>query len=387
MPRVLLCHQPTDGGVGRHVRDLANGLGRRGWEVLLCGPEPLADTGQAVHLPLELGRAVSPRRDGAAVLGLARIIGETRPDMVHAHSSKAGAVARLGRALHPRTPVLYTPHGYAFAGYFSHPAERTLYRAVERGLAPLASRVVSVCEAEAQLARSVGAPARVRVVHNGVEPAPPGATDPRLAALRASGPVLGALTLLRPGKGLETLLAALPRVLSVHPSAQLTIFGEGPDLQSLRGLAAQAGVSAAVHFMGPSDRPLEALRGMDVFVHPSWAESFPYVVLEAMSLGRPIVASDVGGIGEALADGSSGLLVPSRDAEALSLALIAMLDDRDRRAAMGAAARRRAEEQFSLQAMVDRLVRVYDELMVPLRIPSDAAASATPGGAEGPAST
>jgi glycosyltransferase involved in cell wall biosynthesis len=198
--------------------------------------------------------------------------------------------------------------------------------------------------------------------------------------------VLGALTLLRPGKGIETLLAALPRVLSAHPRAQLAIFGEGPDLQRLRGLAEQAGISAAIHFMGPSESPLDVLRGMDVFVHPSWAESFPYVVLEAMSLGRPIVASDVGGIGEALVDGSSGLLVPGRDAEALSLALIAMLDDPDRSQSMGAAARRRADELFSLQAMVDRLIRVYDELVVPLSIPSAPARSEMPDAAERPAS-
>ena len=125
---------------------------------------------------------------------------------------------------------------------------------------------------------------------------------------------------------------------------------------------------------------------MDVFVHPSWAESFPYVVLEAMSVGRPIVASDVGGLGEAILDGSSGVLVPSRDTEALSRALIAMLDDPDRSEAMGAAARRRAEEQFSLQAMVDRLIRVYDELVVPLSIPSALAKSAVPDAAERPTS-
>lgn len=364
MPRLLLCHQPTDGGVGRHVRDLSRGLGARGWEVVLCGPALLPASESPPRVPLELQREISAGRDAAAVLRLAGVLGEIRPDLVHAHSSKAGAVARLARLAHPAIPVLYTPHGYAFAGHFSSRAQRRLYRGVERALAPLASRVVCVCEAEARLARSVGAPRRVRVVHNGIEPADlRGAVDPRVAELSARGPVIGALSLLRPGKGIETLIDALPAVLARHPNAQVAICGEGPDLDALRTRARLAGVAAAVRFLGPTPEPLEAIRGFDVLVHPSWAESFPYVILEAMSLGRAIVASDVGGVGEALINGDSGLLVASGVHDALASALISLLDDPDRRAKMGESARARATELFSLDAMIERLTRVYDELM------------------------
>jgi glycosyltransferase involved in cell wall biosynthesis len=364
VPRLLLCHQPTDGGVGRHVRDLCRGLGARGWEVLLCGPALPDGAGSPARVPLELRRAIAPREDAAAVARLARALGELRPDVVHAHSSKAGAVARLARVAHPAIPVVYTPHGYAFAGHFSSRAQRRLYGGIERALAPLASRVVCVCEAEARLARSVGAPARVRVVHNGVEPADVrGATDPRIAELSRRGPVIGALTLLRPGKGIETLIDAMPRVLARHPSAQVAVCGEGPDLDALRTRARLAGVAGAVRFLGPTSEPLQAMRGFDVLVHPSWAESFPYVILEAMSLGRAIVASDVGGVGEALIDGDSGLLVASREHDALASALIGLLDDPGRRAKMGESARARATGMFSLDAMIERLSRVYDELM------------------------
>jgi glycosyltransferase involved in cell wall biosynthesis len=365
--RVLLCHQPTDGGVGRHIGDLIDGLCAAGHEVVVCSPAlPAGHGAGADHVELDLRRAVAPRADLGALLRFARIVRERRPQLIHAHSSKAGAVSRLARAAAPRVPIIYTPHGYAFAGYFESSRERLAYRLIERALAPLASRVTCVCEAEARLARSVGPGARVRVVHNGIPRPPAGEPDATLERLRERGPVIGALTLLRPGKGLETLLAAAPELLARHRDAQLAIVGEGPDLDKLSDQARGLGVAEAVHFVGPTDDPLGALRAMDVFVHPSWAEAFPYVILEAMALGRPIVASDVGGIGEAIVHGHSGVLVPARDEHALARALGELLGDRERADRLGREALRRSE-QFTRDAMIARLTAVYDEVAAPAR--------------------
>jgi glycosyltransferase involved in cell wall biosynthesis len=372
MTRVLICHQPVDGGVGRHIRDLTVGLAERGYEITLCGPSVPDGVIGVDHKALDLRRAIAPAADLADLAGLARIVRDVRPDIVHAHSSKAGVLSRLARLVRPGTPLVYTPHGYAFAGHFSRPGEQRVYRAIERALAPLVTRVVCVCEAEATLARTVGPSDRVRVVHNGVDPAGNGPPDPPVAELAERGPVIGALTQLRAGKGLETLIDAMPTVLARHPRAQLAICGEGPDREDLRRRARERGAAQAVHFLGTTTRPLDVLRAIDVFVHPSWAESFPYVVLEAMSLARPIVASDVGGIGEALVDGESGLLVPSRDAAALARALVSMLDDHARRTQLGEMALERMLRLYTLEAMLDRLVGVYDELV---RYPSPAGLS------------
>jgi len=362
--RVLLCTQPTDGGVGRHVCDLIEGLTAKGEEAILCSPAIPRGLRQPVtHVRLDLRRAIAPRADLRALGRFVRIVAGLQPDVIHAHSSKAGAVARLARPFSPRIPVLYTPHGYAFAGHFNRPAERLAYHGVERALAPLASRVVCVCEAEARLARSVGPARRVRVIHNGIAPAPDGAVDPRVAELARGGPVVGALTLLRPGKGLETLIAAIPEVLARHADVKVAIVGDGPDLDALQARARALGVAHAVQFVGPSADPLGALRGMDVFVHPSWAEAFPYVVLEAMSLARPIVASDVGGIGEAIVDGESGVLIAARDERDLARALIGLLEDPSRRTRLGAAALHRVGQQFARSVMIDRLSDVYDEVV------------------------
>jgi glycosyltransferase involved in cell wall biosynthesis len=366
MPRVLLVHQPIDGGVARHVSDLAAGLAERGCEVTVCGPAlPAREIpyGERVdHIRLDLPRVIAPGADAMALWGLARAVRDRRPDIVHAHSSKAGAVARLERALNFRTPLVYTPHLYSFASSFAGARERFAYREVERALAPLASRTVCVCEAEARLARMVGPAGRVRVVYNGVEPASTRSIDPRIAQLSQIGPVICAIAMLQRRKGIETLIDATPRVLAHHPSAQVAIWGDGPALGALRTQAAELGVIDAVHFLGLSTDPLAALRGAAVFVHPSRAEAFPYAILEAMSVGMPIVASDVGGVAEALVDGESGLLVAAGQREALAQALVDILGDADRRTSIGSAARSRFERHFTLQTMLDGLTSVYGEI-------------------------
>jgi glycosyltransferase involved in cell wall biosynthesis len=365
MSRILQVYQPTGGGVARHVRDLTNGLSERGHEILLCGPALPDGMSQpppgARHISLPMGRSISPRADLPALRRFAEIVRRQKPDLIHSHSSKAGALTRAARPAHPRVPVFYTPHGYAFAGSFSHESERLAYREIERLLAPLTSRVVCVCEAEARLAARVGPRRRIRVVHNGVGAAGEGPTDPRMVQLRRGGPLLCVLTQLRGGKGIETLIDAMSAIVARHPGAQAAIWGEGPERETLEGRARRMQVEQAVHFLGPTLEPLAVMRGTDILVHPSLAESFPYVILEAMSVGAPIVASDVGGVGEALLNGESGLLVTAGEVELLAAAVNRLLDDPEGRARMGKNARDRVEHDFTLEAMIDRLVAVYDE--------------------------
>jgi glycosyltransferase involved in cell wall biosynthesis len=363
MTRVLLVHQPIDGGVGRHVADLANGLAGLGYEVTTCGPEPPHGVlGAARHVRLDLRRPVSSTDLGMAAR-LARIVGHLRPHLVHAHSSKAGAVTRLARLGHPRIPVLYTPHGFAFAGHFDNAAERLAYREAERALGRLTTRVICVCEAEARLARVVVPEARVSVVHNGITVRAGGPPDPRVQDLMHRGPVVCTLGLLRPGKGVETLVDAVPAVLAHHPDVQIAVWGDGPEREALIRRARRLGVDRAVHFLGPTAAPLSAMRGAAVFVMPSWKESFPYVILEAMSSGVPIVSTDVGGVREAITDGEHGLLVPHQNAAALARAIVLMLGDSELCARLSAFAHRRVKEEFTRRRMLTDLSQLYTEIL------------------------
>ncbi|MGI8715010.1 MAG: glycosyltransferase [Solirubrobacteraceae bacterium] len=365
MTRVLLVHQPTDGGVARHVADLFTGLRARGVDAMLCGPDaPTSLRGRLTpddRQPLALQRAVAPGRDSGAVRDLARIVARLRPDAVHAHSSKAGAVARVARLAHPRTPVLYTPHGYAMAGFFERGLERTAYREAERGLGLLTSRVVAVCESEARLARTVTAARHVRVVHNGIDPPGAGEADARVTTLRQRGPVVCTVAQLRPGKGIETLIDAWPGVRIRHPAAQLAIAGDGVLRAALERRASTLDVGDSVHFLGEHPDPIAVLRAADIFALASWAEAFPYAILEAMALGLPIVASDVGGIGEAIVSGANGMLIPPRQAHVLGAALTQLAGDPEQRRRLGAAALDSVTRRFSISAMVSGTLAVYEE--------------------------
>jgi glycogen(starch) synthase len=222
--------------------------------------------------------------------------------------------------------------------------------------------VLCVCEAERRLAESVGSAGRTRVVYNGVGPHRPAAPDPALADT-AGGPVIGVLSQLRPGKGVETMIEAMPRLAQTHPGVRLAVAGDGPQRAFLEALATERGVSRSVHFLGETPGPGRLLDGIDLFVNPSWAESFPYSSLEAMAAGLPVVAADVGGIKEAVTDGTSGFLVAPRDPRALAEAIGAVLSRPDRGAGLGEAGRRRVERQFTLSQMAAGTAAVYAELL------------------------
>lgn len=355
--------QPADGGAFEHVVRLTGGLRRHGHRVTVCGPlGGLEDRLGAEVQTLDMVRAISVRSDATAMIGFAAIVRRLRPDLIHAHSSKAGAVARVARAAAPRVPVVYTPHGFAFAGFVAREADRRLYRAAERALAPLASRTLCVCEAEGRLAASVGPARRVRVVHNGIDPPAQGELAPGLAELRATGPVIGVLSLLRPGKGLETLIDAMELVAARHPRCTVAVAGEGPERAALEARIAAAGLQDRVRLVGLTQGPAPLLRGCDVFCNPSWAESLPLSLLEAMHLDLPIVSTDVGGCREAVQHGQTGLLVAPRDGRALAAALTRLLEDpgfaRDLGARAGAVARRR----FTTEQMVRGTLNVYGEV-------------------------
>lgn len=312
---------------------------------------------------LDMVRAVSPGADTRAVAEAARLLRRVRPDLVHAHSSKAGAVGRLARPAFPRIPLVYTPHGYAFAGYMASAGERRRYRAVERMLAPLASIVLCVCEAERRLAAAIGPASRTRVVHSGIPDLIPVSPAPGAAGLQAGGPVVGVLTLLRPGKGIETLIDAMPAVLARHPHTTFVVAGEGPDRAQLSERARERRVDGALRVIGPTSGPEPLLAATDLFVSASWAESFPYNILEAMAASLPVVATDVGGTSEAVVDGVTGTLVPPRDPHALAEAVSGLLDDPARRESLGLAGRARQLELFTLDRMIDETIDVYRALV------------------------
>jgi glycosyltransferase involved in cell wall biosynthesis len=355
--------RPDRGGAFNHVVQLCEALSGRGHEVFVAGPHAARrDEIAATVIPIEIERPIQPGSDLRAGVTLARLVRRLSPDLVHAHGSKAGVIARAARVAYPAVPVVFTPHLYAFDNYFAEPAQRRAYRVIERALAPLASRVIGVCESERRLAAEIGPAGRTRTVHNGVEPVSLDETHPTVAGLRKAGPVVVCVAELRESKGAVTLIEAMAQVRVEVPEAQLAIAGDGPDRGAVEARIAQLDLDDHVALRGATRGADSVLAGADVFVNPAYAEAFPYTVIEAMSAGLPVVATDVGGTREALGT-ECGVLVPPRDPGALAQAIISVLTDPQAARAMGESGRQAHAERFTTQRMVRGTMRVYSELV------------------------
>jgi glycosyltransferase involved in cell wall biosynthesis len=352
------------GGAQVHVRDLASAMHAAGHEVtVLAGMagvlfDQLARLGVPFRLVPDLVRSIAPHRDLAAVRQLKALLHELRPDLVTIHSSKAGWLGRLA-ARQLRVPVIFTAHGWAFTEGVPR-SQRTVYALAERLMSPLTDHIITVSEYDRGLAldHRIAPPNRITCVHNGVpDLLGPGAISPQQEPQPVRIVMLGRFAA---QKDHATLLRALAG-LQDQPW-RLNLAGDGPDQGKIEALAAELGLVCRVRFLGHSDDVIGLLRQSDMLVLISRWEGLPYSVLEAMSFGLPVVASDVGGVREAIIDGESGILVPRDDVAALRSALAGLISDPERRHRLGTAGRRYYEKAFRFEHMLRDTLALYERV-------------------------
>jgi glycosyltransferase involved in cell wall biosynthesis len=339
------------------VRWLARGLPTHGYEPVVVVPrnfahlEELGAVCEVVTLPFRRDY-LHPQHELGVIAGLLPVL--RRTTLVHAHAAKAGVIARLGARL-VRRPAVYTPHAFPFIGEISVTRQRFGLLA-EHVLAPLTAALICVCESERGLARQKRLrPRRVALVHNGC----PSCSDGDLAEM-PTGLIVGTLSVLRPQKALEDMLTALPAITSAVPEAKLVIVGNGPIEAKLRAHALNLGVD--VTWLPYEPPPARYLRAFDVYVLSSAWEAFPIAVLEAQACGIPQVVTAVGGTQESVVP-ATGIAVPPRDPAALAEAVIQLLRDPERRAAMSQASRLRHAQRFTVERMVADTAAVYDRVL------------------------
>jgi glycosyltransferase involved in cell wall biosynthesis len=352
------------GGAERQAMLLAMGLRRRGWRVTMVAlsgsggsaATELRDAG-VDFMSLHMRRGLA---DPRGWIRIHRWLRREQPDVVHAHLPHAAWLARWSRVAAPVPVVIDTLHSSAIGKLgrrFGYACSRWL---------PDRVTAVSRATADSHLAAGMVDEKDVSVVANGIEV---NQWRPDKRARAAARRELGiqrefvwiAVGRLEAVKDYPNLLAAMTHL---PEKTKLLVLGAGPLEAHLVELAAQLGLDRRVRFLGFEPDVAHWMHAADAFVLSSRLEGLPMVLLESGASGLPAVATDVPGTREAMVNGETGWLAPAGDPEKLAAAMVKLMrmPAKERRA-MGARARRYVAEHFSLDAVLDQWVRLYEELL------------------------
>lgn len=347
------------GGASIHLLDLALGSSQAGHSVdILVGGEGVfnsraRDLGLRCYSLKYLVREINPEKDFRAFFELRKVLSELKPDLVHLHSSKAGILGRLA-AKSLGLPAVFTAHGWAFTEGVSA-KRRFVYRNIERVMARFSDKILTVSEFDRQLAlkAKVGNETTVMTIHNGMPE-----VDSNTAGFSQRSKIrLIMVARFEIPKNQKFLLGALAKV--APENWELELVGDGPSLASAQKLAAQLGIGEKVVFSGACDDVPSRLSQSDVFVLISDWEGLPLTILEAMRSGLPVVASNVGGVSELIADGESGFLVERGDQEGLVIALTRLIKSDELRKKQGILGRQIYRTNFTFDIMLDKILKIY----------------------------
>ncbi|MCL2024367.1 MAG: glycosyltransferase family 4 protein [Coriobacteriia bacterium] len=355
----------TSGGGEKHMLDLSAGLIERGHRVMVMAPgggdvlDAAAQLGCDTHEVASFGMF-----SRVASRDLARLRKTWHPDIVHAHGPRAAYVVRRGdTASIPR--LVYTIHGI----HAGHGPLGAIKLAVERADVNKVAAYITTCKADLDQGARLGIlnPHQTTVIYNGVPNprfVPPGRFRDQLG-IPSTRPLVLHVGRITPPKDHATLLAAFDKAWSAAPAGEhkpfLTLVTAGSErarrtLQRTINALRSAGDIALL----TSCADLAPLyTDADMFVLSSLWEARPYVLVEAMQYGCPVVSTDVGGVSEAVEDGVTGFLTPPADAHALADAMAKLLDDDELRMRMGRAAQQSMVDRFTLDEMVEQTLAVY----------------------------
>lgn len=374
--RVLHLLEATGGGTARHIIDLCHGQALKGIEVhLIYSPlriDPIMQKGiprlQDVGVRLfELPMRRPPHpTDVGVLLKLRKYLSrEGSFDIVHGHSSKGGAYARLLRLLGGPKAV-YTPHAFVTWATWITPLERFIYGLIERILSYLTAAIIVSSEVEGNEGRCLGIGAhRIRLVHHGVSLNT--ATTETRKSVRSSLSIeddmiaIGFVGRFAPQKAPNMILQSFSMVSKQFPNSRLIMIGDGPLDASLKEMSTRLNIEHKVFWPGFIDGRV-VMRGFDVLVLPSAYESFGYVLFEAMAEGLPIVATKVGGTELAINEGENGFVVPVGDTSAFSAALSEILADQNKRKQFGINSKANVVK-FTIENMVNKTIDTYRSLL------------------------
>lgn len=359
----LITRADDYGGAQAHVLIMAEALNARGNNaVVMAGGEGyLSDALQEKNIRYikvnNLVHPIKPYKDLMAYLEIIELLKKEKPDLLATHSNKAGFLGRLA-AGKLKIPVTFTSHGFLFAEERSY-LKRKIYLHIEKLMSRFTDRVIAVSESEKRLAvDSKAVPAnKVRVIHNGIPDIGPG----QIAIPAADPPQLVMVARFAEPKDHRLLIRALTGL--TDQSWNLILVGDGPLRNDIERLVEEECLGDRVAFKGSRKDVPDILAKSQLFVLSTTREGFPLSTLEGMRAGMPVIAADVGGVGEAVIDGENGYLFTAGDIEYLRRCICSLISNSDLRQRMGKKGRNRFLEKFTAQVMVEKTIAAYNEIL------------------------
>lgn len=364
---LMVAGTPIFAGGERNLFDLARAALNSGYEVELAAPGEGGLTRRMRTLGCPVWHIPMPKLPGpGGVVRLRRLIRRGGFHIVHAHGHLAGMHTRLASLALQGHRVVYTLHGVHYPHY-RNPCLARLLIAGERVLRRRTDHFICVCRHDLEKARELAIvdDARTTLVYNGIDTEQRGnrrkAESLRRRYDKGGGLVLHVGRFMRQ-KDHHTLIEAAALVHAEFPHTVFLLVGSGPLMPREMQHASSLGPAGEnLKFLGERGDVPELMQACDFLVLSSLWEGFPYVVLEALRSGKAVVSTRVGGIPEVITDGVNGLLVKPGNPAALAQAMMQLLSDPERAAAMGREGRK-AVERFSLQKMTEKTLRIYREL-------------------------
>lgn len=373
--RLLLVTKST-GGVAEYIRWLVSGIDKDRFHLTVAclseyGEEFAEELHrhngvQAVHYAMNRYK-IDPLFDLRVFFQLSKLIRSQRFDVIHAHASKPGYLARMA-ALGTGVPALYSPHCFAFhagAGSFTRFATSTL----EKLAARFTTRIVAVANGERELASSyrVGTPELFTVIRTGIDPVPyRQCVDIKKLksqlGIPETSPVIGSVGRLNRQKSPMDFVRMAKAVHWSRPDAHFVWAGDGPLAEEVHALTASFDLEQVVHWLGERDDVPQLLHVMDCLVITSLWEGLPLVVLEAMASDVPVIATDIYGTRELVLHGESGFLAPAGDSHALARFALDLLADSEKRKRFASVGHGRIDNEFMRDRMISMLEDLYDEV-------------------------
>jgi glycosyltransferase involved in cell wall biosynthesis len=372
------------GGPALHVIILSSGLNKERFSTtLICGAEGENEGSMVqeaekrginlIFIP-ELGRELHPIRDIITLIKLFRQIRRIKPDIVHTHTAKAGAVGRLAAWLAGVPVIIHTFHGHVLHSYFNF-AKTRLFILIERLLARITDRIIVLTENQRReiLAFGIGEENRFSVIPLGLELDKFYNLEGKSGILRkelglgSEIPLIGIVARLVPIKDHKTFFLSAQLLLKKIPEAKFIVVGDGQERANLERLAEELKIKNAIFFSGFREDLDLIYASLSLLVLSSLNEGLPVAIIEAQASGTPVVSTNVGGVSELIKDGQTGYLVPIKNPEMLAEAMEKVLKDHNLAKRMGETGRENSKKYTSKRLIRD-IENLYESLLTSIWI-------------------